>query len=195
MRFFTLIASLLAMFVSASAHATPCAELVRIANDEVKALIAVIKAPEADEFDQILAVETLTCAERKTIRDLAFRAMLRSPNDIVRTDAVFRALADRASIIVNRSTEQGMSKEALKFVKTYPQSVYDVRFVDPAKRCLSFYHKDKCAPAHALIVTRNEIVLRYDHDYVYLQPTPDGRLTGTWSNRGLKNIPAEIEVY
>ena len=177
-------------------HASSCAEFTRIDNDEVKAMIALIKDPNADEFDQILAVEALTCAERKPIRDMAFRAMLRSPNDIARTDGVFRALADRQSIVVKLSTTDGMSREALDFVRANPELIYDNKFVDTAKRCVSLYYKDVCRPAHGVVVERSGITLRYDDARikVILKSTPDGKLRGEFANRDFR-VPAEIEVY
>ena len=197
LRVAALITAFCWLFATYPAQATSCSEIVSIDNSEVKQLIAILHDPDADEFDQILAVEALTCAKRKPVRDMGFRAMLRSPNDVVRADGLFRALSDRSSIVVKLATRQGMSKDDQNFVKANPEIIFDVHFVDTERRCISIWrvNSTKCEPDTGVVVTRNEVVLRYRETKVVLEATPDGRLTGSYSYRYNKNIPAEIEVY
>lgn len=194
---FAFFATLLTCFLAQAlpASAATCNEKTRLENGEVKRLIDVIKNPEADAFEQIIAVETLSCETRKPVRDLAFRAMLRSPNDIIRTDAVFRALADRSSIVVQLSSRDDLDKKTLDFVKKYPEVIFDVKFVDVEKRCISIYSNTACDPKYAAIVTRNEIVLRNNDVVIILESRADGMLMGKYTYRENRGIPAKIDIY
>ena len=180
--------------LTAQSVAAQCKEFKRLPDEQVRGLISSVKAEGADPFDQILAVETLACAKRKPVRDLAFRAMLRSPNDIIRTEAVFRALADRKSISLRLTKTEGLPEDALSFVNSSPILVFDVKHVDVDARCVSLYDRG-CNPVNSVIVTRNEITLRYSNKhFAVLKHTADGRIVGEYAP-GKWSIPAEIEVY
>ena len=187
------IAGLAFLFVT-NALAETCPERTKLDNAEVKRLITMIKDDSADQFEQILAVETLSCEARKPVRDLAFRAMLRSPNDLIRTDAAFRALADRSSILVKLISEDHLGKDGLEFVKNNPEVIFDVQFIDVEKRCISLYSGRACEPTSAVIVTRNEVVLRYSNTKIVFEVRADGTIEGRYTNGSIKGIPARIEV-
>ncbi len=184
---------IVALLSASVAHAEQCAEYIRLETPQIKELIKTMKDEGADPFDQIDALETLTCAERKLVRDQAFRAALTSPNDIIRSEAVFRALADRASIHLQLVKTEGMSAEQIQFVKENPVLIYDRVAVDVGARCVSLYAKT-CTPKSSLIVTRNEVTLRYGKGSAVLKSSADGRLVGVY-RKGKIEVPAEIEVY
>ena len=182
-----------ATLVASHAFADPgCPETATLETEQIKTMIATIGDAGADPIDQIAAFETLRCADSKLMRDQTFRAALRSPNDIIRAEAVFRALADRKSILVMLGAEE-LDDRARAFVEKTPRMIYDNTFVDAGLRCIGIFY-DTCQPGYAIVVTRNEVTLRFNKDVIVLKSTPDGRLRGTFTN-GQIELPAEIEVY
>lgn len=109
-----------AMATAIGGSAWACEEPVTLEPAQARELLTLIKTPEADALDQIFGFETLMCAKRSSVRDLAVRTALDSPNKTLRSSVMFELLFAKEQLLVEFLPEEGLSKEQYAFIKAQP---------------------------------------------------------------------------
>ncbi len=179
------------------APAIACEEYYEVDNTQAKEYVATLKDPAADEFDQVLAFDTLICAKRVALRDIALRAARAATSPSVRAQVLQRAMFSLQRVVVNFRPEEGMSKDVAEFIKTTPSVSFPIvgRFAEQS--CISVHGKDCVDNAFQIVGNKVQLYSGYNYGQwsAELVLGDDGRLTGWLKNgkwKGLGPIPAEI---
>lgn len=188
-----------AAVLAASIFATPalaCEEFFEVDRSEAKELVAVLKDAQADELDQVFAIEGLICAKRPALRDYAIRAGLAAQSPSVRAQTLKQVIFTLNQIVIRFLPEEGLTRAQADFIRKTPTHPWPVTNRDPQRNCISLYQKH-CGE-WALQVVSTLVHLRYKEWRGRFELEPSGTLRGLYWNtkweKDMKPLPAEIEL-
>ncbi|GMG81441.1 hypothetical protein LNKW23_06540 [Paralimibaculum aggregatum] len=189
-----LAASMTAVLLAAPALA--CEEYYEVDRAEAKEAVAFLKDPAADEVDQAFAIDTLICAKRVALRDLAARTALTAPSPSVRAQVLAPMLYGMNQVVVRFLPAEGLTREQADFVKQTPSHIWSVSQAVPEENCVSF-HRASCNDS-ALQILGTIVHFKNSHWRGRMELGPEGRLVGLyWSTQwkdDMKPLPALIEL-
>lgn len=175
-------------------QAVACEEYYEVDNAQAKQLVATLKDSQADEFDQVLAFDTLICAKRVALRDIALRYGRTAASPSVRAQVLKSRLFQFERIVITFLRQEGLSKAQIDFIRRSPAANWPVTGRHSDRNCLSLY-SDRCGE-DAIQIIGNQVQLNYNEWNGTFSLGDDGRLTGIYWNDKWKDemlpLPAEI---
>ncbi|MGF1502738.1 MAG: hypothetical protein ACFBSD_13060 [Paracoccaceae bacterium] len=195
MKITAVLGGLLALALASPASA--CEEFYEVDNAQGKQLVETLKNPEADEFDQVIAFDTLICAKRVALRNIALRYGRTAASPDVRAQVLQTALFRLPRLVVNLRPEEGLSRAARDFIQANPSIDFTIGERSPEMGCMNLLGDKGCAKNSLQIVgTKAQINYSFNADInAEFELTRDGKLTGWYLNkrdRGVGILPAEI---
>ncbi|MGF1446488.1 MAG: hypothetical protein ACFBRM_09845 [Pikeienuella sp.] len=178
--------------------AVACEEFYEVDNAQGKQLVETLKNPEADEFDQVIAFDTLICAKRVALRNIALRYGRTASSPDVRAQVLHTALFKMPRLVMTFIPEEGMSKEAREFLKTTPVWTLEIGKRFPDQNCMSLGGGSDC-DSNLLQIVGNKVQVSFTPHWAHVEAqlnlSEDGMLIGWFINRkdkGIGKLPVEI---
>ena len=145
------ICLILAQSFADLAHA--CDEFISLEDLQVRELVAVSNSSNSSELEQALAFETLMCAKRASIRDMAVRASLKSASKSVRARGLLEVIMNRDSMIVETMIAEGLSEKQYDFIKKTNHVAYAFHHKNKQLGCASFSRFKECKKGDMLDIS------------------------------------------
>ena len=178
------------------APALACEEYYEVDRTEAKEAVAFLKDPAADEVDQAFAIDTLICAKRVALRDLAARTALKAASPSVRAQVLAPMLYGMNQVVVRFLPAEGLTREQADYVKQTPTQIWSVSSAVPEENCVSF-HRSSCNDS-AMQILGTIVHFKNSHWRGRFELGPDGLLAGLyWSTQwkgDMRPLPAVIEL-
>lgn len=182
-----------AILLGSSWSSWACERPLELDSDQVRHDIDLLKSADADELDQIDVIDALMCAERASVRDLAARTALASPNESVQAGMLSEVLMQKKNILIEFIEEEGISNEVRDFVQEKTAVNYEVKFVDRNASCLGL-DNGKCE-SWFLDVTGKNVEIKYGKDLGSFSLDENGILRGYYKAGNVSSkIPAKIKL-
>ncbi|MEM8730611.1 MAG: hypothetical protein AAGF79_11900 [Pseudomonadota bacterium] len=138
---FAFLLALTALPMAATTAHAQCVEMKTYSRDETRQLMSMLVAPEADPLDQLFSFEDLMCSSNPTVRNMALKAGANSSSEDVRSQILFRALAEQQIIRV----ELGEGRNSDGTLAKFSNGVIEmpVIAVNAVAGCISFQSPGK----------------------------------------------------
>lgn len=181
------------IFFGSSWAALACDRPIELDSDQVRHDLDLLKSEDADELDQIDAIGALMCAERASVRDLAARTALASPNESVQAGMLSEVLMQKKNILIEFIEEEGVSNDVRDYVQEKIAVSYQVKFVDRNNTCLGL-DNSKCEN-YFLDITGKNVEIKYGQDLGRFTLDVNGELHGYYKPIGVPaKVPAKIQL-
>lgn len=190
------------LFGAGLAHA--CDEPVALDPTQARELLTLIRDPEGDALDQIFAFETLMCAQRPAVRDLATRTAIVSPNPTLRASVMFEQMFAKEGVLVEYLPAEGLESNVYKFIKENPSQQFIFTGKTRTASCLSLYQADCSRDGHQYFVeiSGTHVTLIYGDQYVGDFQLQGQELLGTihgskivYERETLGAVPARVRLF
>lgn len=121
----------LSSIASFNASAQSCELTVPISSDQARELKATMQSEKADELDKIDAYETLRCADRPILQNLAATTALKTDSKALKTEVVRDLLFAKDTIVVELTADEQTAPLAIKSISEKPTHTLQVNRVLP----------------------------------------------------------------
>ncbi|MGI9449930.1 MAG: hypothetical protein ACR2QH_04730 [Geminicoccaceae bacterium] len=170
-----------------------CERSLELDSEQVRHHVDLLKSTDADELDQIDVMGVLMCAERTSIRDLAARTALASPNESVQAGMLSEVLMQKKSIFIEFIEEEGISNEVRDYVQENIAVNYQAKFVDHNASCIGL--DNNSCENYFLDITGKNVEIKYGSDIGSFSLDQNGDLRGFFKPFGAAmKIPARIQL-
>lgn len=190
-----LFAATLTLAILTALPALACDKFQQIDPVQMKADFATLNDTGADPVDRITAFSTLICSDNPAVRKRAIEDGKTADTDI-QSAALYYDLAANNTITIRLLDQTGLTDAHYEQIRSQPLRAYDVRFLEPAKSCLSIFYNDKCNGTYQFSVNGKTVQFRYDKDrgvFVLGDTGLTGEVTYVIDRRPL-TFPARIEL-
>lgn len=182
-----------AILLGSSWSSWACERPLELDSDQVRHDIDLLKSADADELDQIDVIDALMCAERASVRDLAARTALASPNESVQAGMLSEVLMQKKNILIEFIEEEGVSNEVRDFVQEKIAVNYQVGFIDRSASCIGL--DNSSCENYFLDITGKNVEIKYGSDLGSFSLDDSGDLRGYYKPTGVSyKIPAKIQL-
>jgi len=173
--------------------ASACERPLELDSEQVRHHIDLLKSEDADELEQIDVIGALMCAERASVRDLAARTALASPNESVQAGMLSEVLMQKKSILIEFIEEEGISNEVRDYVQENVAVNYQAKFVDRNASCIGL--SNATCKGYFLDITGKNVEIMYGKDLGSFSLNNDGVLHGYYKPDDVSSkIPAKIKL-
>ncbi|MEM8951284.1 MAG: hypothetical protein AAGA21_22080 [Pseudomonadota bacterium] len=187
------LATAAAILLCSSWTAMGCERAIELDSDQVRHQIDLLKAEDADPIDQTDALSALMCAERASVRDLAARTALASPNDSLQAATLAEVLMQKQTIMIEFIEEEGIANDVRDYITENIALSYEVRSVDRNASCIALSNGG--CQGYFLDITGKNVDIKYSRDIGSFSLDPEGDLRGYYKPNGFPaKVPARIKL-
>lgn len=132
---------LLTTLIATTSHAVAqdtCALRSDISNNQARELKDTILSQDSDDLDVIGAYETLICANRRALQEIAIESALKSNSNSLKTVVVEELLFRKEIINIELEAKDSLPPKTLSIIIEKPVCSIDVRKQDREKRLITF---------------------------------------------------------
>lgn len=182
-----------AILLNSSLMALACEQIIELDRDQVRHSIELLKSADADELDQIDVLGTLMCAERASVRDLAARTALASPNKSVQAGILSEMLLQKKNFLIVFVEQEGISNDVRDFIREKIAVSYQAQFVDRNTYCVGL--ESRSCQDFFLEITGKNVEIKFGDDLGSFSLDENGELHGFYKPSGISaKIPAKINL-
>jgi hypothetical protein len=180
--------------------ALACDSYSDYSTDELKEMRALLNNVEADPFDRMEALESLSCSDNPNLRHYALKQGLKSIEEpFLRNEILLIALMEKKRIDVELGKSSELTKDDKNFFTTHA-GVYSnlVSYRSLSEGCISFYYKDRCDPGTSMVISGDRVQLNNIHVSGTFLLSREGELIGTLraqNHSKYTRIPAVIKLF